>query len=320
MSPIRSLVVLALLIAPLCLPSTAAATCTMTGNKELVNMTVSPAVVTIDPNAAVGTVLATAPAATPSPATSEIDCTGTTSIGVTNLVGTQPAGSSTIFPTGVAGVGYRILHPSSSYYLLPWGHDTIASGTYALSVQSGIQLVKTGPIAPGATLNAATLGYWEYTGRNSTLRVEDFVLLNSVKFVAPTCTVTTTNIAVTLPTVSDNSLSATGATAGATAFNIGLTCTAAASGQTMAIQFDTNRPSSGITGVLTLNAGSTANHVGVQLVDSNFAAVTFGTPDTVGTTPTGAYNLTYYARYYALTNGVTAGSVRATATFTISYP
>lgn len=318
MSQLRSLSILLVLLGLALVPLTSFASCTLTGNKELVTMTL-PATIIIDPSAPVGTVLATSPAVDPSPKNSSVDCSSTTTIGVINLLpGGQPNGSSTIYPTGVAGVGYRILHPDSSKFLPPWGFDTIASGTYALSVQSAIQLVVTGPITAGSTLNAGTVGYWQYQGSRSTLRVEDFILANNVKFVAPTCTVTTPSISVTLPTVSNTAFNVAGATAGATAFNIGLTCSSAASGQDIAIQFDTNKQPSGTTGVITPTG--TAKNVGVQLVDSKFNPVTFGTAADAGTTPTGVFNLTYYARYYATATAVTAGTVSATATFTISYP
>jgi type 1 fimbria pilin len=312
------LIVALLWLALASLPMTAFAACTLSGNKEIISATISSPI-TIDPNAAIGTVLATSPVTNPSPSSSQVTCNGNnTTIGVINLVGAQPAGSSTIFPTNIPGVGYSILHPDSTYALPPYGSDSIGSGTFTLSVASAIQLIKTGPITAGSTLSAGTLGFWQYAGRNGTLRVEDFVLANAVKFVAPTCTVTTPSISVTLPTVSSTSLSTPAATAGATAFNIGLNCVSAASGQTMAIQFDTAKTAPGTVGVIT--PGGTAKNVGVQLVDSSFNAVTFGTPAVVGTTPSGTYNLTYYARYYATATPVGAGTVSATATFTISYP
>lgn len=318
----RSAIALLVLVM-LALPLSAWASCSLSGKTETVTMTVSPSTVTIDPNAAVGTVLASSTVATPSPSNSQVTCTGnSTTIGVMNSTGAgQPNGSSTIYPTGVAGVGYRLLHDDSSYYLPPFGFDSIASGTYNLSVGTAVQLVKTGPITGGSTLASGQLGFWQYTSRNGTFSAENFMLANSVKFVQPTCTVNTANISVTLPTVSNTALTTTGATAGATAFNVGLTCSAAAAGQDMAIQFDTNSQPAGTTGVIKLNASSTAKNVGVQLVDSTFQPVTFGTAQDAGTTPTGVYNLTYYARYYALANNaVTAGTVSATATFTISYP
>ena len=318
MSPVRRAAALVLL-ALSALPFSAFASCSLSGNNELVNMTL-PATITLDPSTPVGTVLATSAQATPSPSSSQVTCNNTTNVGVINLTGGgQPNGSSTIFPTTVAGVGYQILHPNSNYILPPWGYDSIGSGTYTLSVASAVQLVKTGPITPGSTLPAGTLGYWQYQGSRTTIRVEDFVLGNSVKFVAPTCTVATPNIAVNLPTVSTTSLASVGSVSGSTAFTIGLTCSAAAAGQTMAIEIDASRTvPANTTGVL--SSTGTAKNVGVQLTDSSFNPVALGTAVTVGTTPSGAYNLTYYAQYYALATNPTSGTVSAAATFTISYP
>jgi type 1 fimbria pilin len=299
-------------------PVASFATCTLSGGKETLSMSLN-STVTLDPNASVGTVLATSAVTTPNPNDSQVTCTGTTTIGVINLVNAQPGGGSTIYPTGVSGVGYRILHPDSSYYLPPYGSDSIGAGTYNLSVGSALQLVKTGPISSGSVLSAGTLGYWQYEARRGTLRVEDFVLANPVTFVAPSCTVTTPSISVTLPTVSNTSLAAAGGTAGTTAFTIGLNCPSASAGQTMAIQFDTAKSFAGASGVITPTSG-TAKNVGVQLVDGSFAPVTFAAPTVVGITPSGTYNLTYYARYYATATPVGAGNLTATATFTISYP
>ena len=308
-----------LLLALSALPFSAFASCSLSGGKEVVSMTL-PATITLDPTTPVGTVLATSPQATPNPASSQVSCNNNTNVGVINLTGGgQPNGSSPIFPTSVPGVGYQILHPDSNYILPPWNYDSIGSGTYTLSVASAVQLVKTGPITAGSTLSSGTLGFWQYQGSNRTIRVEDFVLANNVKFVAPTCTVATPSIAVTLPTVSTTSLTSIGAVSGATAFTIGLTCTAAAAGQTMAIEIDASRTvPPNTTGVL--SSTGTATNVGVQLVDSSFNPVALGTPVTVGTTPTGAYNLTYYAQYYTLATNPKSGSVSAAATFTISYP
>lgn len=292
--------------------------CTLSGNKETVTMTL-PSTITLDPNAASGTVLATSAVTTPNPSNSSVTCNfGSTSTGVINVVSSQPSAGSTIFPTSVSGVGYRILHPDSNNYLSTYGSDTIDAGTYTLSVASAVQLVKTGPIASGASLSGGTLlGYWQYAGIFNTLRVEDFILGNTVTFVAPTCTVTTPSIAVTLPTVSNTALSTVGATAGATAFTIGLNCPSTSAGRTINIQFDTNKSYGGANGVIT-PSGSSKN-VGVQIADSTFNGVVFGTPAAAGPALNGPTNFTYYARYYA-TGAITVGTVSATASFTITYP
>jgi len=306
------------------LPLAAHARCSYSGGNTpaLVSVTFSGSPITIDPSLAVGTVIATSSAGTPSPATNSVTCSGTsTPTGLVSASGATYAGGSTIFPTGVPGIGFQVLHPDSTRYLQSYPNDSIGSGTYTLSVASTIQLIKTGPIASGATVNAGTLAYWQFQGSGGNPRVEEFSLGSAVTFVFPTCNITTSNIAVTLPAVSNTSLSSVGATAGTTAFTIGMNCPSGASGRTIAMQFDTANPASGATGVIAPSTGTgVAQNVGVQLVDSGFNPVTFGTPTVVGTTPTGAYNLTYYAQYYATANPVAAGSVKATATFTVSYP
>lgn len=299
-------------------PALSLANCTMSGNTASVSVTIASPI-SIDPHAAVGTVLATSPVTSPSPSNSSVNCYGYTRIGVVNLVGSQPGGNSTIFATGVSGVGYRVLHPDSSYELPPYGSDTVASGSYNLSVASAIQLVKTGPIASGSTLGSGTLGYWQFDGYFGSLRTEDFRLANPVTFIGYTCTVTTPNIAVTLPTISTTSLANVGATSGATAFNIGLNCPTNAAGHVLAIEFDASSVVSGATGVIRPSSGGAAN-VGVQLTDDAFNPVNFGTPATVGTAVNGSNSFTYFARYYAIGKPVGAGIVNAAATFTISYP
>lgn len=314
MNHVRHAIAMLLLALLAVLPMAARASCQfISGNTSNVNVSMPSSVITINPNAAVGTVLASSAQFAPT-TTSELSCTGTTRIGVMNLVGSQPATSATIFPTGVAGVGYRIPHPDTSSYLLAYGGDSVASGNYDLSITSGIELVKTGTIANGAVLSAGTLGYWRY---DNNVRAENFNLIGSVTFVYPACTVNNNVINVVLPTVSTTAFNGVGTTAGGTAFNISLNCSA---GSTLAIEFDTANASTVANSVIANSTGTgRAKNVGVQLVNQGFAPITFGTPAVVGTTPNGPYNLTYYARYYQTATGPTAGTVSTTATFTLTY-
>lgn len=319
MNPVRHTVVLLLLVLLSTLSMTARATCqfvnfTTTSN---VNISMPSSTVTINPNAAVGTVLASSAQFAPTP-TSTISCSGTTRIGVSNSADSATSGS-TIFSTGVPGVGYRVTHPDSGNYLEAYSGDSIAAGNYNLSVTSGIELVKTGPIANGAKLSASTLGFWRYDGisPNTILRAENFNLIGSVTFVYPSCTVNNNVINVVLPTISTTAFNGVGTTAGATAFNISLNCPG---GDTLLIEFDTANASSVANSVIANSTGTgRAKNVGVQLVDQSFVPITFGTPAVVGATPSGPYNLTYYARYYQTAAAPAAGTVSATATFTLSY-
>lgn len=307
---------IALLLAAtmLWLPLMAQASCSFTsGNTSNVNITFGSSTITIDPNLPVGATLASSGQFTPTPI-SQISCTGTTRIGVTNVAGSQPASGATIFPTGVAGIGYRVTHPDASSYLVAYPGDSIASGSYQMSVTSGLEFVKTGPIANGAAVNTGTMGYWRYDNNR---RVENFNLSTKLTFVYPTCSVNTSVINVSLPVVSNTAFNGVGTFAGATVVPIPLQCSA---GSQLFIQFDTATAASGFTGVIAPATGTgRAKNIGVQLIDQSFAPISFGTPALVGATPNGPLNLTYYARYYQTATPVAAGTVSATATFTLSY-
>jgi type 1 fimbria pilin len=68
-----------------------------------------------------------------------------------------------------------------------------------------------------------------------------------------------------------------------------------------------------------LKSTGTATGVGVELLDGNSNSVVFNNTTVVGATPSGALSLPYTARYHAILNAVTAGSVAAKATFTLTY-
>ena len=121
-----------------------------------------------------------------------------------------------------------------------------------------------------------------------------------------------TTLAVVLPTVSTNALKAAGNVAGRTPFKINLTCQAGAN------VFITMSPSSAGSATGTIANNGTATNVNVQLLDSAFNAVTFNTSKSLGAAPNGSMSVPYYAQYYA-TGATGAGTVKATATFTLTY-
>jgi type 1 fimbria pilin len=296
-------------------PVGARAACTITAGPATGTVSFSPpTTITVPFNAAVGTVIYTSGSVAPTSANT-MDCTSSrgagTIFGVTNNAGTTPGTSVTVYPTSIPGVGYSIGHNAVTTLLAPYPCCNIADGSYTNSNPSFLILIKTGPIISGSTVPAGILAFWKYdTGQN----IEAFTLANSVTILDPACSVNTTPINVTLPTVSASSMNATGTTAGRTPFTIALTCS---SGANIDIQLDFAGTASGITGVLTKTSG-TAVGVGVQLLDSTFNPVTFGTKTLVGATPTGPLNIKYYANYYR-TAAITPGSLAASATFTLSY-
>ncbi|GLQ99494.1 hypothetical protein GCM10007863_39140 [Dyella mobilis] len=309
-----------------------------TGGTESVNVSInaSPAgtfngttnTVTLTGEPAVGTVLATSNFTTPTPATGESDCNNDVASGLSGLTpvlggttNSNPGTNAYVFPTGTPGIGFEILHgTSSSYYSIgplsgcSGNHCTIGSGVY--SVQSAVYLVATGPIAPGAEVTTAQLGQWY----NGTLDVENFALNNTVRFVLPACSINTSPQVVTLPTVAAKEFGGKGSTAGTTAFSIALTCLAAGQApETLSITFTAAGTASGIPGVLTPTSGS-ASGVGVRLLQSDYTTpVTFGTAISEGVAPGGTMNLPFVAQYYQTAAAIVAGPLTASATFTLTY-
>lgn len=307
----RSAVALLVLSALILLPTGVSARCSFINGTGPSNVTFNPpATITVPFTAAVGTVLYTSPLIGPA-VVPEMKCKGTTNYGVTDMAGLTPGTAIDIYPTGIPGVGYMLTHGDLTNYLYPYPCCQLSSGTYTFGITTSLQLVKTGPIASGSTLPAGELGFWEF---DKNKQPEIFTLGNPVTIIDPACSVNTTPINVTLPSISTSALAAVGSTAGGTGFVIALTCSA---GATLAIQLDYAGAASGIPGVLTKTSGTSAG-VGVQMLDANASPVTFGTVSPVGNTLTGQMNLQYYARYYR-TAALTAGSLAASATFTLSY-
>lgn len=301
-------------------PSNARADCTydkISGNKYYtstpVNFTITSSV-TIPFTLSTGAVLVSSGQTTPTNPP-VVTCTGGTPYGVQNLVGGAPTGGSNyIYPTSVAGVGYQLIHANStSTFMSPYPANSATAGDSTYSVATSLQFVQTGPIANGSSLAAGTvLANWQW----GTIVPETFVLANTVTFVTPACTVTTNPINVTLPSVSTSALAGgAGTTAGTTAFNIQLNCpTGATSKLSITLASNSGTPT-GLPNILQ-NTG-TATGVGIQLLNPN--PIVLGTATVLGTAVSGPQSYPYYARYYSTTGAVVAGSVKASATFTLTY-
>lgn len=261
-------------------------------------------------NAVIGSPVSAAPSNPPN-----VTCTSGTNYGVQNLVGGAPTGGSNyIYPTSVPGLGYQLIHANdTSNFMGPYPIYTTAGGSSTYSVGSTLQLVQTGPIANGSVLPAGTLANWQW----GSIVPEYFVLANSVTFVASACDVSTTSLNVTLPTVSAGAFSGKDSTTGATPFTIAANCPSGSTA-TLSITF---AASSGIPAGYNnvLNSTGSATGLGVELRDGNGNTVVFGNTTSAGAAPSGALSLPYTARYHAISSAVTAGSVAATATFTLSY-
>ncbi|MBB6188684.1 fimbrial protein [Rhodanobacter sp. MP7CTX1] len=147
------------------------------------------------------------------------------------------------------------------------------------------------------------------------------------KVTAQTCTINgngtaSNNFAVTLPTVSASALSATGAVAGRTQFNIALSACTPGTGNVVT-NFEPG-PTVAADGNLTNQATGGASNVEFQLLNPDLSAIVAGAPGaTQNSKPVGlvagAATLAYYSQYFA-TAAVTAGGATSTVQYDITYP
>lgn len=302
-------------------PSGARAGCTFDKNGNTtytsspVNFTLA-STITIPFTLSTGTVLASSAQTAPSNPPS-VTCTAGTPYGVQNLVGGAPTGGTNyIYPTGVAGVGYQLIHANNtSSFMSPYPNNSANAGDSTYSVATSIQFVQTGPIANGSSIAAGTvLANWQW----GTIVPEYFVLSNTVTFVTPACTVNTSPINVTMPTVSSSALSgAVGRTAGTTAFTIQLNCPTGATSNLYITLAANSGTVAGYPNILKSTGSATG--LGIQLLDKGGNPITLGTASLVGNAVSGAQSIPYFARYYATATSIGAGSVSASATFTLTY-
>lgn len=221
--------------------------------------------------------------------------------------------NTNLFDTGTPGVGYRVLQNGNYIYAYPY--LDLGNKSWKEEDAVTIELVKTGPITDGSFVQGP-LSKFKAGADNNYIIDAVINLANRLTFIAPACQVSTTNVTVTLPTVTAQAFSGVGSVAGTKPFQIGLSCS---SGAVVRITLDTTTPVAGQPGVIAPSSGG-ASGLGVQLLDSSGTTpVQFGVAKTIGATPDGPLSLNYYARYYQTGSTVSSGLLGATATFTLSY-
>jgi type 1 fimbria pilin len=255
---------------------------------------------------------------------------------------TEISAGTGIYQTSVSGVGV-------SFYIVNGAAQTLITSTgggYTSGTISapgngtlpGIQanLVVTGPVVSGYSLSGLPTVSVTFTptgscGWSTGITNTISASAGNSAVVPITCTVTTPSVSVNLPVVSLSALSAIGKTAGDTRFPIGLSC---ASGATVYITLSDATTPSNTSSLLTLAASSTAQGIKLRLLNSA-GAINFG-PDSAeaGTThqwllgaSSSVSGIPLTVQYYRDdTNAagtapaeLSAGSVHAQATFTMSY-
>lgn len=287
------------------------------GGNTSVTFTGLPSTIMVPANAAIGQVLASSAQASPAnPPTVVcgrylgpfwVQGSETLTYGVSNSRGGYSADNVT-YETGIAGIGYRITHPTD--YLTPYPLNSESVSSTVFSVTSGIELVKTGTIQSGGTVAAGKLGDWRW----GSLIPETFFLGNSVTFTTPSCDLVTNPINVTLPPVTTSAFTGVGATAGNTPFQINLNCPAGVS--VGKVTMHAAQPDSH-TGVIRPAGTGYAAGIGVRVLDNNMNAVVFEQPMSV--TPNATGSIPFYAQYFQTASTVSGGNVKATVTFDIYY-
>lgn len=279
---------------------------------------VLPNQISLPANPTYGTVLWTSSPTAASGTAPALTCKGTPRNGLQNHINGNPA-SGTIFNTYAAGLGYQIIRSDTGNPIAVYpGEPTMpANNTFNLSYQ--LQLIWTGPIASGQTLGSYELGSWNVSVNNGDSQgnpVIDFQTSGMVTLAPPACTVAIDPTVVQLPTVTVGALGGSGATTGTTPFAVRLSC---ASTAPIKITLDSINPIDVNNGVLSIAGGTgAASGVGVQLT-YNGAPVKLQSAITVNATQ-GPFSIPFAASYYRSTGTLQAGTVRATATYTLTYP
>lgn len=256
--------------------------------------------------------------------------------------GTEVSAGSGVYQTSVSGIGV-------SFYIVNGGSQALitstgggyTSGTIGAPGNGSLpgmqaNLVVTGPVVSGYSLTSLPSVTVTFTPTGScgfsTGIANTLATSASNSAVVPiTCTITTPSVSVNLPVVSLSALGTVGKTAGDTSFPIGLSC---AAGANVYITLTDATTPTNTTSLLTLAANSTAQGIKLRILNS-VGPVEFG-PDSavVGTTnqwflgtSSSINGIPLTVQYYrddtnpAGTGSATlsAGSVHAQATFTMSY-
>jgi type 1 fimbria pilin len=256
--------------------------------------------------------------------------------------GTEISAGSGIYQTSVSGIGVSFyVVNGSAQTLITSTNGGYTSGTLSAPGNGslpGIQanMVVTGQVVSGYSLSSLPSVTVTFTPTGScswTTGIANTLATSaSNSAVVPiTCTVTTPSVSVNLPTVSLAALSSVGKTAGDTPFPIGLNC---ASGANVYITLSDATTPANTSSLLTLAPNSTAQGIKLRVLNG-VGPVAFG-PDSAaaGTTHQwflGASNtvngVPLTVQYYrddtnplgTASATLSAGSVHAQATFTMSY-
>lgn len=318
-------------------PRMAWATCWFTSGSAT-PVTFNAGTITLQLNTAPSTTVPIWTSNTAAPANPPVlACDGNTNGGIVNTIAGPPTGGDqTLFPTGIPGISYRLLHPDQSTLLAAYPNYPTNSGIF--SVTTNLALYYSGPMLPSnnSVLNGQ-LSQWKIdicsdpvfqrngnykscNGGVSPQPVEIFNISANIVVQVPTCNVSpaSQSTVVTLPTVGSLAFIGQGVTTGQTPFSLQLTnCS---NNLSVNITLNSTNAQAGATGVIAPSGAGYATGIGVQiLAPDGTTPIGFGSALNTGTTTGSNYAINLFARYYQTGTTVTTGPVQGIATFTLSY-
>jgi type 1 fimbria pilin len=273
----------------------------------------------VPPNAAVGTVIYTAPGQAAIPATANFaSCTSPIQLYLDMSGGVQVSSNPYTYATNVPGIGIRFSYSyigMTIYWNTGYQGNPTSSWNWGAAIFS-VQVVVTGPVDSG-TINGSLIATMTFDGlKVATLKTTPASVVNS------TCSVTTPSVYVSLPTAYLSKLNS-GST-GATQFSLGVNCSG---GAKVYVSLTDASNVSNTSTTLSLAPGSTATGVGLQILNGS-TPVAYG-PDSAsmgqpnqwlgGTTGGGPMAIPLTVQYVRTAGPLTGGTVRGLATFTMAY-
>jgi len=250
----------------------------------------------------------------------------TTQVGSYNGYSQMSTTVNGAFETGTPGIGVVITEmlPSAMNLTSAPGTGFFQLGplTSSKSFLLTFTLVKTAKeVQRGMPVNMSQL---IFIGLDNQSAIGNWISLTNTRVGAPTCTPTSSAQPVPLPTISATALKSTGMIAGRTPFKIVLSCQSASN---LYVTLTDVNNFSNATNMLTLDPSSTAKNVQLQILKPDGTPASYG-PDSpapgnpgqwsAGKTQTGPVTIPLTVQYIA-TGTATAGTVKAMATYTLSY-
>lgn len=238
----------------------------------------------------------------------------------------------TLYQSGVPGLAFRIVTSGAGTTAGRYGTGPLprqisntacvtGSGWWRLCGGTwgnlGLQLVKiapttgSGPMTGGSIVQALVVG--------DTNIIDYTIGSGVVQTVA--CSVTNSNISVTMGKAKNTDFGSPGSTSGDADFSIDLNCDASTK-INLTLAPGSSGAADAAKGILNIDnagAGQTASGVGVQVMYNN-APLALNSRIVVATTAAdGTYAIPFKARYYQTQPAVTPGTANANATFTLTY-